>query len=185
MAERVDKPELVQRVARRLDRDGETVGKIVDGFLEEIYAALKRGDTTAPATRRSLRRAGGPTRRRSPPPVPAATVPAARAAPRLPTCWPAWTTTATRCCALPPTSGYRSTTTRPSGTSGWPSCSRRSAAAGARWLARSASAACAATWRPPASSRLGCFLRCGGCSRATPGCRPRPARNTPAPDGAC
>ena len=41
MAERVDKPELVQRVARRLDRDGETVAEIVDGFLEEIYAALK------------------------------------------------------------------------------------------------------------------------------------------------
>jgi DNA-binding protein HU-beta len=47
MAERVDKPELVQRVARRLDRDGETVGKIVDGFLEEIYAALKRGDSVS------------------------------------------------------------------------------------------------------------------------------------------
>jgi hypothetical protein len=38
MAERVDKPELVGRVARRLDRDGETVAEIVDGFLEEIYA---------------------------------------------------------------------------------------------------------------------------------------------------
>jgi DNA-binding protein HU-beta len=44
MAERVDKPELVQRVARRLDRDGETVAEIVDGFLEEIYAALKGGE---------------------------------------------------------------------------------------------------------------------------------------------
>jgi DNA-binding protein HU-beta len=44
MAERVDKPQLVQRVARRLDRDGETVAEIVDGFLEEIYAALKRGE---------------------------------------------------------------------------------------------------------------------------------------------
>jgi hypothetical protein len=31
MAERVDKPELVGRVARRLDRDGETVAEIVDG----------------------------------------------------------------------------------------------------------------------------------------------------------
>jgi transposase len=36
-----------------------------------------------------------------------------------------------------------------------------------------------------ASSRSGCLLRCGGCSRATPGCRPPPTRNTPAPDGAC
>jgi hypothetical protein len=44
MAERVDKPELVGRVARRLDRDGETVAEVVDGFLEEIYAALKGGD---------------------------------------------------------------------------------------------------------------------------------------------
>jgi nucleoid DNA-binding protein len=31
-------------VARRLDRDGETVAEIVDGFLEEIYAALKGGE---------------------------------------------------------------------------------------------------------------------------------------------
>jgi DNA-binding protein HU-beta len=45
MAERVDKPELVGRVARRLDRDGETVAEIVDGFLDEIYAALKGGDS--------------------------------------------------------------------------------------------------------------------------------------------
>jgi DNA-binding protein HU-beta len=44
MTEQVDKPELVHRVARRLERDGETVAEIVDGFLEEIYAALKHGD---------------------------------------------------------------------------------------------------------------------------------------------
>jgi DNA-binding protein HU-beta len=47
MAERVDKPELVHRVARRLDRDGETVAEIVDGFLQEIYAALKHGDSVS------------------------------------------------------------------------------------------------------------------------------------------
>ena len=47
MAERVDKPELVQRVAQRLDRDGETVAEIVDGFLEEIYVALKGGDSVS------------------------------------------------------------------------------------------------------------------------------------------
>jgi DNA-binding protein HU-beta len=47
MAERVDKPELVQRVARRLDRDGETVAEVVDGFLEEIYAAVKGGDSVS------------------------------------------------------------------------------------------------------------------------------------------
>jgi transposase len=43
----------------------------------------------------------------------------------------------------------------------------------------------AATWRPPANSRSGCSRRYGGCSRATPGYRPPPVRNTPAPDGAC
>jgi superfamily II DNA or RNA helicase len=37
----------VFRVARRLDRDGETVAEIVDGFLEEIYAALKHGDSVS------------------------------------------------------------------------------------------------------------------------------------------
>jgi hypothetical protein len=42
MAERVDKPEVVHRVARRLDRGSETVAEIVDGFLEEIHAALKK-----------------------------------------------------------------------------------------------------------------------------------------------
>jgi DNA-binding protein HU-beta len=47
MAERVDKPELMHRVARRLDRDSETVAEIVDGFLEEIYAALKGGDSVS------------------------------------------------------------------------------------------------------------------------------------------
>jgi DNA-binding protein HU-beta len=47
MAERVDKPELVHQLARRLDRDDETVAEIVDGFLEEIYAALKRGDSVS------------------------------------------------------------------------------------------------------------------------------------------
>ena len=46
-AERVDKPELVDRVARRLDRDGGAVGEIVDGFLEEVYEALKRGDSVS------------------------------------------------------------------------------------------------------------------------------------------
>jgi DNA-binding protein HU-beta len=35
------------RVARRLERDGETVAEIVDGFLEEIYAALKHGDSVS------------------------------------------------------------------------------------------------------------------------------------------
>jgi len=33
--------------SRRLNRDGETVGEIVDGFLEEVYEALKRGDSVS------------------------------------------------------------------------------------------------------------------------------------------
>jgi DNA-binding protein HU-beta len=47
MAERVDKPEVVHQLARRLDCDDETVAEIVDGFLEEIYAAQKRGDSVS------------------------------------------------------------------------------------------------------------------------------------------
>jgi DNA-binding protein HU-beta len=47
MTERVDKPELVHQLARRLDRDDETVAEIVDGFLKEIYAALKCGDNVS------------------------------------------------------------------------------------------------------------------------------------------
>ncbi len=152
-------------------------------LLIEAKWAVQRA-VAAGATTRSSLRVGGPTRRR-PPPARPATAMGASAAPRPPTCWPAWTTTARRCCTLPPTFGCRSTTTRPSGISGWRSCSRRSAGAGARCPARSASAASAATWRPPASSRSGCFLRCAGYSRATPGCRPRPVRNRPTLDGAC
>src|SRR4029453_10344807 len=52
--------------------------------------------TPAPATRRSSTRAGGPTRLPAHPAIAAAT----SAAPRPPTCWPAWTTTARRGCAL-------------------------------------------------------------------------------------
>jgi hypothetical protein len=59
MAERVDKPELVARVARRLDRDGQTVAEIVDGFLEEIYAALKGRRPRVPARLWLLLRPGG------------------------------------------------------------------------------------------------------------------------------
>ncbi len=41
---RVDKKELVNLVALRVNRDAETVGEIVDATLEEIYEALKRGE---------------------------------------------------------------------------------------------------------------------------------------------
>jgi len=47
MQGRVDKKDLVSAVARRVDRDAETVGTIVDAFLEEVYEALKRGESVS------------------------------------------------------------------------------------------------------------------------------------------
>ena len=44
---RIDKKELVNLVSRRVDRDAETVGEIVDATLTEIYAALKRGESVS------------------------------------------------------------------------------------------------------------------------------------------
>ena len=44
MSDRVKKQELVERVSERVGQDIETVGKIVDATLEEIYEALKRGE---------------------------------------------------------------------------------------------------------------------------------------------
>ena len=47
MTGRVEKSDLVRRVAGRVDRDAETVAEIVDAFLEETYEALKRGDSVS------------------------------------------------------------------------------------------------------------------------------------------
>ena len=47
MTGRVEKPELVRLVSQRTNRDAETVSEIVDGLLEEIYAALKHGDSVS------------------------------------------------------------------------------------------------------------------------------------------
>ena len=44
MSDRIDKHELVERVSQQVDQNTETVGKIVDATLEEIYEALKRGE---------------------------------------------------------------------------------------------------------------------------------------------
>ncbi len=44
MDDRVDKKELVSLVARRVNRDVEAVGEIVNATLEEICEALKRGE---------------------------------------------------------------------------------------------------------------------------------------------
>lgn len=45
MPERVEKAELIRRVAERTDQDRETIEEIVDGALEEMYEALKRGES--------------------------------------------------------------------------------------------------------------------------------------------
>lgn len=47
MQGRIEKDELVRLVAKRADRDVETVGEIVEAFLEEIYQALKRGHSVS------------------------------------------------------------------------------------------------------------------------------------------
>lgn len=44
MKGRIEKQELVDLVARHVNRDTVTVSEIVDATLEEIYQALKRGE---------------------------------------------------------------------------------------------------------------------------------------------
>lgn len=44
MTNRIDRDILVQSVAQRTGQDVETVGLIVDAFLDEIYEAMKRGE---------------------------------------------------------------------------------------------------------------------------------------------
>lgn len=43
MSDRIEREELVRLVAQRTGLDVETVGKVVDAFLDEIYQAIKRG----------------------------------------------------------------------------------------------------------------------------------------------
>lgn len=43
MTDRVEKQEVVRRVAARLGRDADTVGEVVDAVLAEVYEASKRG----------------------------------------------------------------------------------------------------------------------------------------------
>src|SRR5438067_13259764 len=47
MSRRVEKPELVDLVSQRLKQDTELVDAIVDIFFDEIYQALKRGDSVS------------------------------------------------------------------------------------------------------------------------------------------
>ena len=44
--QRIEKPELIDRVGRRVNKDG-TVKEILDAALEEIYQALKRGESVS------------------------------------------------------------------------------------------------------------------------------------------
>ena len=47
MRERIDKKELVSLVSQRVNRKVGLVGEIVDTFLDEIYEALKRGESVS------------------------------------------------------------------------------------------------------------------------------------------
>ena len=53
LAARVEKPDLVRLAAERLGRDGRdeaavaAVAEAVDAFLEEVYEALKRGESVS------------------------------------------------------------------------------------------------------------------------------------------
>ena len=45
MSDRVERSEIIRLVAQRTGQDVELVGSIVDAFLDEIYQALKRGQS--------------------------------------------------------------------------------------------------------------------------------------------
>ena len=47
MQERIEKMDLVRRVAMRVNRDEATIGEIVEAILEEIVVALKRGESVS------------------------------------------------------------------------------------------------------------------------------------------
>ena len=47
MADRVEKRELVRLVAQRTKQDAGAVAEIVDAFLDEVYEALKRGESVS------------------------------------------------------------------------------------------------------------------------------------------
>ncbi len=47
MRDRIEKKELVSLVSQRVNRKVGVVGEIVDAFLDEIYEALKRGESVS------------------------------------------------------------------------------------------------------------------------------------------
>ena len=59
MTERLERAELVGRVAQRVHRHVETVGEVVDATLAEIWEALKRGQSVSLRDFGSVLRATG------------------------------------------------------------------------------------------------------------------------------
>jgi DNA-binding protein HU-beta len=47
MGERIDKTQLVSRIAKRLSKDPGEIESVADAMLEEIYAALKRKESVS------------------------------------------------------------------------------------------------------------------------------------------
>ena len=47
MTGRIEKPELVSLVSERTSQEAQAIDEIVDAFLDEIYQALKRGDSVS------------------------------------------------------------------------------------------------------------------------------------------
>jgi DNA-binding protein HU-beta len=47
MTGRIEKPELVSLVSERTSQEAQAVNEIVDAVLDEIYQALKRGDSVS------------------------------------------------------------------------------------------------------------------------------------------
>ena len=47
MRDRIEKTELVGLVSQRVHRNVGVVGKIIDTFLDEIYEAVKRGESVS------------------------------------------------------------------------------------------------------------------------------------------
>ena len=45
--QRIEKPELIDRVGRRVNKGTGTVEEILDAALEKIYQALKRGESVS------------------------------------------------------------------------------------------------------------------------------------------
>jgi DNA-binding protein HU-beta len=47
MSDRIEKSDIVRLVAQRTRQEPAVVGKILDAILEELYAALKRGESVS------------------------------------------------------------------------------------------------------------------------------------------